>query len=143
MPTTNKFFAVCSYRVIVEEDFVNGNHSEPQATVRVLIAKNGEFVDNVYTVDEGNGPVNALDKALRKALIGHYPEIAKVKLVDYEVHTIKRACGTGSKVRVTITSSDGKKKWVTEGISDNVIKASLTAIADSLEKELSSLYLSV
>jgi len=137
---TNRFFAINFYRVILEEDFVNKNHSPPQATVRVLIKKDGEFVDNVYTADEGNGPVNALDRALRKALIGHYPEITKVKLVDYEVHTIKKVCGTSSMVKVTITSSDGKNKWVTEGVSDNVVKANLIAIAESLEKELSFLY---
>jgi len=140
MSESNRFFAINSYRVILEEDFVNKNHSPPQATVRLSIMNGELIIDAVHTVDEGNGPVNALDKALRKALIGHYPEIARVKLVDYEVHTIKRARGTGSKVKVTITSSDEREKWVTEGISDNVIKASLTAIADSLEKELSSLY---
>lgn len=92
-------------------------------------------VDNeiYHTAAEGNGPVNALDKALRKALCQFYPDLAVVKLVDYKVRILAESEGTESKVRVLIESSDGQWQWRTVGSSTNIIAASWIALADSLE----------
>ena len=87
----------------------------------------------MHTVAEGNGPVNALDQALRKALLQSYPSLAKVKLVDYKVRILEESGGTGSQVRVLIESSDGVEQWRTVGSSTNIIEASWLALADSLE----------
>ncbi len=87
----------------------------------------------MHTVAEGNGPVNALDQALRKALLQFYPSLAQVKLVDYKVRILEESIGTESQVRVLIESSDGVKEWRTVGSSTNIIEASWLALADSLE----------
>ena len=87
----------------------------------------------MHTVAEGNGPVNALDQALRKALLQFYPSIAEVRLVDYKVRILEESVGTGSQVRVLIESSDGVEEWRTVGSSTNIIEASWLALADSLE----------
>ncbi len=92
-------------------------------------------VDNeiIHTAAEGNGPVNALDQALRKALLQFYPSLAKVKLVDYKVRILEESTGTESQVRVLIESSDGANAWRTVGSSTNIIEASWLALADSVE----------
>jgi 2-isopropylmalate synthase len=100
--------------------------SEAMVKVRV-----GDKV--MHTVAEGNGPVNALDLALRKALLQFYPSLAAVKLVDYKVRILEESIGTGSQVRVLIESTDGTKEWRTVGSSTNIIEASWLALADSLE----------
>lgn len=82
---------------------------------------------------EGNGPVNALDAALRQALLRVYPSLAAVKLVDYKVRIVNETEGTGAKVRVLIESTDGERSWRTVGCSANIIEASWMALADSLE----------
>ncbi|MFC2059834.1 citramalate synthase [Chloroflexota bacterium] len=87
----------------------------------------------MHTAAEGNGPVNALDQALRKALLQFYPSLAQVKLVDYKVRILEETAGTGSQVRVLIESSDGVEEWRTVGSSTNIIEASWLALADSLE----------
>jgi len=87
----------------------------------------------MHTVAEGNGPVNALDQALRKALLQFYPSLAQVRLVDYKVRILEESIGTESQVRVLIESSDGVKEWRTVGSSTNIIEASWLALADSLE----------
>ena len=87
----------------------------------------------MHTAAEGNGPVNALDKALRKALVQFYPGLARVKLVDYKVRILEESTGTESKVRVLIESGDGAKEWRTVGSSTDIIEASWLALADSLE----------
>ncbi|MBI2866492.1 MAG: citramalate synthase [Chloroflexi bacterium] len=87
----------------------------------------------VHTAAEGNGPVNALDQALRKALLPHYPALAQVKLVDYKVRILDETAGTAAGVRVLIESSDGQRQWRTVGSSPNIIEASWLALADSLE----------
>lgn len=86
-----------------------------------------------YTVDEGDGPVNALDRALRKGLLPHFPEIAQVKLEDYKVRIIDSGSGTAAKIRVLIVSSDGEQTWGTVGVSTNVIDASWQALVDSFD----------
>jgi 2-isopropylmalate synthase len=87
----------------------------------------------MHTVAEGNGPVNALDQALRKALLQFYPSLAAVKLVDYKVRILEESVGTESQVRVLIESGDGAEQWRTVGSSTNIIEASWLALADSLE----------
>ncbi|MDR0534244.1 MAG: citramalate synthase [Verrucomicrobiales bacterium] len=87
-------------------------------------------------VAKGDGPVNALDQALRQALITHYPQIAQVALIDYKVRIINSSSGTAARTRVLIISSDGKNEWGTVGVSDNVIEASWLALVDSVEYHL-------
>jgi 2-isopropylmalate synthase len=99
-----------------------------EATVKVRV--NGELV---HTAAEGNGPVNALDRALRKGLSAFYPQIEKIRLVDYKVRILDGGSGTGAVVRVLIESSDGQREWRTVGSSTNIIEASWLALADSLE----------
>ena len=99
-----------------------------EAIVKVKV---GEEV--MHTAAEGNGPVNALDQALRKALLQFYPSLARIKLVDYKVRILEESVGTGAQVRVIIESSDGEDTWRTVGSSTNIIEASWLALADSLE----------
>ena len=87
----------------------------------------------MHTAAEGNGPVNALDCALRKALVEFYPDVTSVELVDYKVRILEESSGTESQVRVLIESSDKQKQWRTVGSSTNIIEASWLALADSLE----------
>ncbi|NWJ45596.1 MAG: citramalate synthase [Chloroflexi bacterium] len=101
-----------------------------EATVKLQVAGN-----MLHTVADGNGPVNALDAALRKALVVYYPQLDAVRLTDYKVRVVNED-GTASGIRVTITSSDGHEIWQTVGSSTNVIEASWFALADSLEYAL-------
>jgi len=87
----------------------------------------------VHTAAEGNGPVNALDQALRKALIQFYPDLTAVELTDYKVRILEETAGTASQVRVLLESSDGREHWRTVGSSTNIIEASWLALADSIE----------
>jgi 2-isopropylmalate synthase len=105
-----------------------GGEMLSEAMVKVSVA--GEVI---HTAAEGNGPVNALDSALRKALVQFYPELASVKLIDYKVRILDEGAGTSSRVRVLIESSDGEHEWRTVGSSTNIIEASWLALADSLE----------
>ncbi len=95
-------------------------------------------VDGVleHTVSEGDGPVNALDGALRKALEGHYPRLKEMSLVDYKVRVINARAGTAARVRVVIESKDHDNVWGTVGVSENVIEASWLALVDSFEYKL-------
>jgi 2-isopropylmalate synthase len=99
-----------------------------EAVVKVMVG--GEMI---HTAAEGDGPVNALDMALRKALLQFYPSLKQVKLVDYKVRILEESTGTESQVRVLIESSDGVNEWHTVGGSTNLIEASWLALADSLE----------
>lgn len=119
-------FNLEGFRVIVEKRKNSPLISE--ATIKVK-------VDNheVHTASEGNGPVNALDNALRKALEEIYPVIKDIKLVDYKVRVLDGQDGTASKVRVLIESSNDEKKWGTVGVSSNIIEASWIALVDSIE----------
>lgn len=95
-------------------------------------------VDGVlqHTAAEGNGPVNALDSAARKALVEFYPHLADVKLVDYKVRILDSQAATGAKTRVLIESTDGTRYWTTVGSSTDIIEASWVALADALEYAL-------
>jgi 2-isopropylmalate synthase len=83
----------------------------------------------------GNGPVNAMDNALRKALEKFYPEVSEVRLIDYKVRVIQQT-GTGSSVRVLIQSGDKESNWGTVGVSHNIIEASWQALVDSIRFKL-------
>jgi len=89
-----------------------------------------------HTVAEGDGPVNALDAALRKALVKFFPRLAEVKLEDYKVRVLDGTAGTAAKVRVLIESTDGQARWGTIGVSTNIIEASWLALIDSLMYKL-------
>ena len=89
-----------------------------------------------HEVAEGDGPVNALDGALRAALIKSYPKLKTISLTDYKVRILDGIAGTAARTRVLITSSDGKTEWGTVGVSENIIEASLQALVDSMEYAL-------
>jgi 2-isopropylmalate synthase len=124
------FFDLDGYRVIVEED---GGDGEPvaEATVRLRVRGIAE-----HTAASGNGPVNALDHALRKALEDFYPNLKDMALLDYKVRILDESKGTGAKTRVLITSGDGDETWGTVGVADNIIEASWHALVDSIEYKL-------
>ncbi|HEY8419650.1 MAG TPA: citramalate synthase [Clostridia bacterium] len=88
------------------------------------------------TCSQGDGPVNALDMALRKALEVFYPSLSKMSLIDYKVRVLDSQAATAAKVRVLITSTDGSEVWTTVGVSTNIIEASFKALVDSLEYKL-------
>ncbi len=102
-----------------------------EATVKISV--NG--VDE-YTVSEGDGPVNALDDALRKALRPFFPQISEIQLTDYKVRIIGSQLGTAARTRVFIETTDGQSSWGTVGVSDNIIEASWLALVDSFEFKL-------
>ncbi len=122
-------FELVDLLVLVERRHGTGIVAE--ATVKIRV---GETV--YHTAAEGNGPVNALDAAIRKALLQFYPELANVHLVDYKVRVLDGNDGTGAVVRVSIETSNGKDRWGTVGSSANIIEASWLALADSLEYAL-------
>jgi len=102
----------------------------------VLKVKVGDEIE--HTAADGNGPVNALDKALRKALFRFYPEIKDIHLIDYKVRVLNERNGTAAKVRVLVESGDGEKMWSTVGVSHDIIEASLQALNDSLNYKILS-----
>jgi 2-isopropylmalate synthase len=107
-----------------------GHDREMQAEAMVKVRIDGKLMQ---TAAEGNGPVNALDAAVRKAMVEFFPTIYAVKLVDFKVRIIDSAAGTSAAVRVLIESSDGERMWTTVGASTDIIEASWLALADSLE----------
>ena len=118
-------FTVEGYHVSMRRD---GANSVCQATIKVGVGK-----EIAHTVAEGDGPVNALDGALRAALIKFFPRLEKVQLTDYKVRILDSATGTAAKTRVLIESSDGKREWGTVGVNFNIVEASLQALVDSME----------
>ncbi|MCP5521889.1 MAG: citramalate synthase [Verrucomicrobiales bacterium] len=121
-------FNVDAYHVSMRRD---SNTSICEATVKVRV---GDQV--AHTVAEGDGPVNALDGALRNGLSKFFPPLKKVSLTDYKVRILDTGTGTAAKTRVLIQSSDGKREWGTVGVSENIIDASLQALVDSMEYAL-------
>jgi 2-isopropylmalate synthase len=122
------FMLVVEKRRRLSSRFDNGDEMLSEAMVKVTVGN-----QMIHTAAEGNGPVNALDDALRKALLEFYPDLACIKLVDYKVRILEESVGTGSQVRVLIESTDGENEWRTVGSSTNIIEASWLALADSLE----------
>lgn len=104
------------------------------ATVKLRVGKRGEIR---HEVAEGDGPVDALNNALRKALQPIYPELGEVKLVDYKVRVLNSDAATAATTRVIIESKDGDERWSTVGVSENVVEASWIALCDSIEYKLS------
>jgi 2-isopropylmalate synthase len=125
-----KFFDLLGFRVIVEK---RGDDS-PSVAEATIMVKVGDRVE--HTAAEGNGPVNALDNALRKALEKFYPGLAEVRLIDYKVRVLSAQEGTGANTRVLIESWDGKTRWGTVGVSENIIQASWLALVDSIDYKL-------
>jgi 2-isopropylmalate synthase len=113
--------------VLLNED----GHKYAEAVLKVKVGNEIE-----HTAADGNGPVNALDKALRKALVRFYPEVKNVQLVDYKVRVLNERNGTAAKVRVLVESGDEEKTWSTVGVSHDIIEASLQALNDSLNYEI-------
>jgi 2-isopropylmalate synthase len=127
--TYKSFFELEGFKVIV--DTKGNNEVIAEATVKVKVDNKKE-----HTAAEGNGPVKALDNALRKALEQFYPVLKEVHLMDYKVRVLNEKSGTGAKVRVLVQSSDYKSSWGTVGVSENIIEASFLALADSIEYKL-------
>jgi 2-isopropylmalate synthase len=122
-------FKTLGYRVI--EDMGEDGVHISEASVKLQI---GEKI--IHEVSEGDGPVNALDRALRKALVEHFPSINAVKLDDYKVRVLGSKVGTDASVRVWITFGDGKENWHTAGVSTNIIEASWFAILDGIHYKI-------
>jgi 2-isopropylmalate synthase len=128
------FFSLESFSVNVGHRSGSGSRAwndvavevETEATVRLRL--DGELVD---ATGEGNGPVNALDAALRQALGGRYPSLERLRLTDYKVRVLETSRGTGAVTRVLIDSTDGERSWSTIGVSENIIEASWQALVDS------------
>jgi len=118
-------FEVESWRTIVEQD--PEGEVKTEATVKVHI--NG---DRIISTAEGNGPVNALDRALRRAIVQAYPDLDTLRLVDYKVRILDEKAGTGAKTRVLIGTSNGENAWSTVGVHENVIAASWRALEDAV-----------
>ena len=127
-------FELVDFMVVVEEKRRRPSTRRSQGEMlseAIVKVKVGDEI--MHTAAEGNGPVNALDLALRKALLQFYPSLAQVQLVDYKVRILEESTGTESQVRVLIESSDGIDEWHTVGSSTNIIEASWLALADGLE----------
>lgn len=125
------FFELVSFKTIGEQYTEMNNKYTSTAFLNICV--DGE---NHITAAEGEGPVNALDRALRKALEKFYPELKAVKLVDYKVRVLESQASTDAKVRVLIESTDGIDKWGTVGVSRDIIQASWIALVDSIEYKL-------
>jgi len=121
-------FVVHAYHVSLGRE---GQTSVCEATVKVRVG-----ADLAHTVADGDGPVNALDAALRAALLKFYRQLEQVRLTDYKVRIIDSTSGTAAKTRVLIESSNGTAEWGTVGVNDNIVEASLQALVDSLEYAL-------
>jgi len=123
------FFDLESFRVIMEKE--RGGKMSTEATIKLRVGKEHE-----HTATLGDGPVNALDSALRKALKKFYPKIDEMHLVDYKVRVLDEKQGTAARVRVLIQSQDKADSWWTMGVSENIIEASWYALVDSVEYKL-------
>ncbi len=133
------YFSVVRYRVLDDNAC---DRAEPLTEATVMIKVGGRIK---HTASAGQGPVNALDKAIRKALRGFYPRLAEMRLLDFKVRVLpgskrddcgRGGCGTASHVRVLVESGDAHRRWVTVGVSHNVIEASFQAMEDSINYKL-------
>jgi 2-isopropylmalate synthase len=124
-----EFFKLEGFRVMVEKGMDGAVSSE--ATIRLKVGDASE-----HTAAGGKGPVHALDRALRKALVGFYPSLKNMRLVDFKVRDLESQAGTAAKVRVLVQSQDATDTWWTVGVSENIIEASWQALVDSIEYKL-------
>ena len=125
-----KFFELMGFRVIVEKK----EEEAPPLSEATIMVRVGDQVE--HTAALGDGPVNALDNALRKALEKFFPELKEVKLLDYKVRILSTKDGTAARTRVLIESGDRNSKWGTVGVSENIIQASWQALVDSIDFKL-------
>lgn len=126
----NDYFSLEGFRVITEKRGPRQNVIS-EATIKVKVDE-----ENEHTASEGVGPVNALDKALRKALTRFYPTLKEMKLTDYKVRVLETNKATEASVRVLIQTSDGIDTWGTVGVSQNLMEASWLALVDSISYKL-------
>jgi 2-isopropylmalate synthase len=124
-----RFFSLDSFRVVVEKK------SDKKITSEAIMKLKVKGVSE-HTAAEGDGPINALDNALRKALKDFYPTLSKMHLSDFKVRVLDEKAGTAAKVRVLIQSQDEEDSWSTVGVSENIIEASWQALLDSVEYKL-------
>jgi 2-isopropylmalate synthase len=124
-----QYFRVESMRVITDE--MPGGEFGTEATVKVWVGDGADAVRHVHTA-EGNGPVNAIDQAMRAAIGGVYPQLAKIHLTDFKVRILDGASATGAVTRVLLDATDGDRTWTTIGVSPNIIEASWRALEESL-----------
>ena len=122
-------FTVEGFKILIDNRL---GDTDTEASIKVLDSE-GQLEQ---TAADGNGPVNALDKALRKSLLKFFPEINDMRLTDYKVRTLDEKSATAAGVRVLIRSTDGKRSWTTVGVSENVVGASLIALVDAIEYKL-------
>jgi len=120
-----RFFTVDSWRAVVEQDANGTIHSDAE----VVVTANGQ---RIRTSGSGNGPVNALDTALRNAVSQFFPELAGLELTDYKVRILEGGAGTSAVTRVLIETTDGRTEWSTVGVHENVIVASWMALDDAI-----------
>ncbi len=123
------FFTITYAKVNVLIDDTGADYAE--AVLKVRVGNETE-----HTACDGNGPVSALDNALRKAITRFFPEIASIRLMDYKVRVLSNRDGTGARVRVLVETGDGEQSWSTVGVSHNIINASLQALSDSLNYKI-------
>ena len=129
MGTYTPSFDLFKYHVDIER--TKSGQIVTEATVKLAVDGRIEHV-----VSEGDGPVNALDGALRKAMEAFYPNIKTMSLIDYKVRVVNARAGTAARVRVVIESRDSEDMWGTVGVSENIIEASWLALVDSVEYKL-------
>jgi 2-isopropylmalate synthase len=127
------WFRVESFRVITDDasPTTSAGHAPDgvttEATIKVWVGE-----ERLIATAEGNGPVNALDLALRQALAGRFAELDRLHLTDYKVRVLDTERGTGAITRVLLDSTDGEESWTTIGVSENIIEASWQALSDSI-----------
>ena len=129
--TRRHYFDLKGFRVISQKASMD-EPSKDEATIRIVVGDEGE----VHTAALGDGPVNALDKALRKALTRFYPKLKDMELADYKVRVLSGEHGTGAMVRVLIQSRDQESEWGTVGVSHDILEASWQALVDSISYKL-------
>ncbi|MBS0265625.1 MAG: citramalate synthase [Planctomycetes bacterium] len=130
-------FQLSRYHVEITTTNSDGqNHTQPaEATVKVVVLDGEQKIER-YEVAVGDGPVNALDAALRKALEWKFTRLREMRLADYKVRVVNGEAGTAARIRVFIEATDGKDRWTTVGVSENVIDASWKALVDAIEYKL-------
>jgi 2-isopropylmalate synthase len=129
LSNVREYFKLENFRVVVNKD--KNKKVTTEAIIKIRIKNTLE-----HTAADGDGPVNALDSALRKALLHYYPSLKEMQLSDYKVRVLDEKAGTAARVRVLIQSQDGRDSWSTTGVSENIIEASWQALIDSIEYKL-------
>ena len=131
---TKRFFDIERFRAMTEKDGLSDDALVGYSSTFVKVQVEGE--SEITAADSSDGPVNALDKALRKALKRFYPNLSGMRLVDYKVRVLDQSAATGARVRVLVESTDGRDNWTTVGVSTDIIMASRKALVDSIEYKL-------